>query len=90
MSKYYIQDKRQTVGNCILFWREEGRGYTTNLDEAWLVEENWKGRTTDVLWPEEILRSLAKPRVDHQDLPERGQLEFLNRISGELDHNGEP
>lgn len=33
---YYIQNTGY-CGNCIIFWRVDGHGYTTNLDEAWKV-----------------------------------------------------
>lgn len=79
MNRYYIQDTRQVVGNCMLLWKIDGKGYTTNLDEAWLVDEGWSERDTDVLWPEEILREIARPRVDVQNLPERSQLKFIQR-----------
>lgn len=32
-NKFYLQDKRQYVGNCILFW-SIGGGYTTNVKKA--------------------------------------------------------
>jgi hypothetical protein len=34
--KYYIQTTR-IFSPCATFWRVGGKGYTTNLDEAWLV-----------------------------------------------------
>lgn len=36
---YYIQNKSQYVGNCVLFWRKYGCGYTCNLDDAWKVNK---------------------------------------------------
>lgn len=69
MSKFFVRDTRQIVGNCLVFWRKEGQGYTTDLDDAMLVDGDWKERETDVLLSEELMRKLAKPRVDHQDLP---------------------
>ena len=33
---YYIQNKG-FVGNCLIFWRKDGHGYTCNLDKAWKV-----------------------------------------------------
>jgi len=33
---YYIQNKG-FVGNSLLWWRENGNGYTCNLNEAWKV-----------------------------------------------------
>lgn len=31
---YYVQDKRAAVGNCMLFWGQNGAGYTCDLDRA--------------------------------------------------------
>ena len=31
---YYVQDTRQIVGNCALWWRMGAKGYTCDLDEA--------------------------------------------------------
>src|SRR5579885_2891752 len=33
---FYIQNKG-FCGNCLLWWRVDGSGYTMNLDEAWKV-----------------------------------------------------
>lgn len=33
---YYIQNKGY-VGDCLLWWRIGGRGYTTNVSQAWKV-----------------------------------------------------
>jgi hypothetical protein len=38
---YYIQNKR-FCGNCLLWWRIDGHGYTVNLDEAWKVTQEMK------------------------------------------------
>lgn len=75
--KYFIQDKRQIVGNCMVLWRVDGKGYTTDLGKAWLVDGDWKGRDTDVLWPEATLRDIARLRVDVQVLPDREQIKHL-------------
>lgn len=48
---YYIQDTRTYCGNSAMWWRVDGNGYTSNLDEAWKVPSSWKGRDTDKLWP---------------------------------------
>jgi hypothetical protein len=47
---YYLIDMRSTVGNCALFWRPHGNGYTTQLEEAGLytLEEAASHRPTDV------------------------------------------
>lgn len=31
---YYLQDTRQNVGNCMLFWCPQDKGYTCQLDDA--------------------------------------------------------
>lgn len=33
---YYIQNKGFS-GNCLIWWKDGGHGYTSNLDEAWIV-----------------------------------------------------
>lgn len=48
---YYIQNTHHVVGNCALFWRKDGCGYTCNLDEAWKVTK---------LEAEEVCRSRPK------------------------------
>lgn len=68
---FYIQDSRQMVGNCMLFWRPNRSGYTTDIDEAGVYtrEEAYsqhKSRDTDVPWTVAYIRSHAKPRVDFQ------------------------
>jgi len=47
---YYIQDTRTYTGNSVMWWRENGDGYTSNVDEAWKVPATWHGRDTDKLW----------------------------------------
>ena len=32
--KFYIQDKRQYVGNSIMWFAKGGNGYTTDIDKA--------------------------------------------------------
>ena len=71
---YYIQHVK-FVGNCMLFWRPNGCGYTVDLDDAWKVSKQFalnicKSR------PEEdfprlatLVDSLAKRHVDVQHFP---------------------
>jgi hypothetical protein len=68
--KYYLQDSRQVVGNYLLFWRIDHKGYTTDIDDAheFTLEEALSHRDTDVPWPVEEMRAKAKLRVDHQHL----------------------
>jgi len=34
--QYVILDTRQIVGNCAMFWRPDGAGYTCDLNDAGL------------------------------------------------------
>lgn len=67
---YYIQDTRQHVGNCVLFWREEGQGYTCEFDEAGMFlgdDSRVTGdRDTDVPWPVMLVRASRVTHVDAQ------------------------
>lgn len=50
---YYVQDSRQVVGNCALWWRAESAGYTCEIGEAgWYSgTEAASMRETDIPWP---------------------------------------
>lgn len=52
-AEYYIQDRRQFVGNCILWWGIDSQGYTCNLDQAGVYTGAFcRGRRdTDIPWP---------------------------------------
>lgn len=68
---YYLQDTRSTVGNCPLWWRENGSGYTTNLREAhkYTFEEAMRQhrcRETDLPWPCEQIDAIQRITVDVQ------------------------
>ena len=40
MSEYYIQRHISICGNCLLWWRKGGCGYTMNIDEAEVFNED--------------------------------------------------
>jgi hypothetical protein len=68
---YYLQDSRQFVGNCMLWWRKGGAGYCCDLAEAGLFtkEEAYRQhamRETDVPWPKAYIDTRAALYVDHQ------------------------
>lgn len=59
---YYVQDNRQVVGNCIMWWAKNRAGYTCELDKAQTFTEEEiqeflppRGRGTDVPWPKEVV-----------------------------------
>lgn len=37
--EYYIASPYNTVGNCVLWWAEDAKGYTCNLKAAWRVSK---------------------------------------------------
>lgn len=68
---FYVQDTRQYVGNCVLWWRQGKAGYTTKITDAHVFHEDELPslRDTDKPWPVDIVRDSASLRVDFQDLP---------------------
>lgn len=74
-SLYYIQTSGY-VGNCLLWWRKEARGYTCNLDEAgtWTLDKAKRltQREEDRFWPKEYIDENVLMHVDGQYLdPDR-------------------
>jgi hypothetical protein len=66
--KFYLQNSQGTVGNEMMWWGLDGRGYTTNLNKAHLFTEDealtqQRCRATDIPWPAEYVRSHAHPSV---------------------------
>ena len=62
--RFYILDTRTVVGNCALWWRQGGHGYTTQLEEAGLFAANEHSlRETDVLVPEAVAQAHAVTHV---------------------------
>jgi len=58
---YYIQDARNVVGNCALWWCVDGHGYTCDIEEAGQYPESealdqHKWRETDVPFPVDEVR----------------------------------
>lgn len=69
---YYLQDARNYVGNSMLWWRAEGAGYTSNIDEAGTFSrERAYGqhaeRHTDRPWRKDYIDARIKRHVDHQN-----------------------
>ena len=66
--RYYIQDTRCYVGNCVLWWTPNGGGYTTEIDKAGLFSAEAaaaiaNNRSTDIPWPEAIVRKAVVQHV---------------------------
>lgn len=70
---WYLQDTRSTVGNDVLWHRQGGKGYTTDLREAhrYSMEDALRAelaRDTDKAWPAAYIDGKARPAVDFQYL----------------------
>ena len=70
---YYIQDTRSYVGNSVIWWAHNGRGYICDLRAAGIfTEEEAKSqcasRSTDKMWPVLDIIRLVQHQVDIQDL----------------------
>ena len=69
--EYYMQDKRTYVGNDILWWAKDGKGYTTNLLAAHVftkqeaINQN-NCRDSDIPWPKAYVDGKTRPAVDMQ------------------------
>jgi hypothetical protein len=70
---FYISN-RQPVGNCVMWWKFDGQGYTCNLEQAWKVPESralaiCRHRPDmDKAHPVELVQQAARRHVDWQIL----------------------
>lgn len=68
---FYLQDTRSTVGNDLVWWAKDGRGYTCDVSRAHVFTEKEAfdqnvDRQTDRPWPKEYIDARVKPVIDHQ------------------------
>ena len=82
MSKqlFYLQDSRSYVGNDVLWWAKDGKGYTTDLSKAHVyTKEKAVGqhemRETDIPWPKDYIDAKTRPAVDMQYIKRTEALE---------------
>ncbi len=74
---YYLQDSRTVVGNDLMWWAKDGKGYTTDLSRAHVftkeqaVRQN-NDRETDIPWPKGYIDARTRPAVDMQNV-DRGE-----------------
>lgn len=71
--EFYYLHNGQYVGNAMLWWRQNGAGYTTNIDEAhkFTREEAYnyhRARKTDVPWNADHVDAKALKVADRQYL----------------------
>ncbi len=70
---YYLQDTRSYVGNCPLWWAQDGNGYTSDLRKAhrYTFQEamgKHLSRETDLPWACSEIDPLQRPTIDVQDM----------------------
>lgn len=69
---YYVQDARSYVGNAVLWWGLDGRGYVTDLSKAhkytWREIQEFNPRNTDIIWESGHVESAIRQYVDIQGL----------------------
>lgn len=68
---YYLQDKRDYVGNSMLWWREGGGGYTCDIREAGVFSKEaaysqHRCRDTDIPWPKDYIDARISHHIDMQ------------------------
>jgi hypothetical protein len=68
---FYLQDSRTYVGNDMLFWAIDGKGYTTDLRKAQVYTKDeavaqHRRRETDIPWPKDYIDARTRPAVDMQ------------------------
>ncbi len=68
---YYLQDSRTYVGNDVLWWAKDGKGYTTDLSKAHVYTKDeavsqHDSRETDIPWPKDYIDAKTRPAVDMQ------------------------
>lgn len=68
---YYLQDRRQIVGNCVLWWAKDRNGYTTELDKAHVftaAEISKFRRDTDIPYRRDAVIDVAVKHVRQEAL----------------------
>lgn len=69
--EFYLQDSRTYVGNDMLFWAVDGKGYTTDMRKAEVYTKDeavarHQARESDIPWPKAYIDARTRPAVDMQ------------------------
>lgn len=67
-TKFYLLKLDANVGNCALFWRPDGQGYTCDLDQAGLYDEADAAAGHSVAVPTNTTNRLATRHVRYEAL----------------------
>ena len=81
---YYIQDSRSFIGNSVIWWGIDSKGYTTDIskagkytkDEAFTICKN---RDTDIAWLCSHVDKNIKQHVDMQYLKKKYSRNWKNK-----------
>jgi len=71
---FYVQDSRGYVGNAVLWWAIDSKGYVTDLSEAHkytkqeILDKFVSGRETDIIWVGSHVEKAIRKYVDSQYL----------------------
>ena len=77
--QFYLQDSRSHVGDGLMFWGKESRGYYTDLDkcELYTKAQALRHRDTDIPWPKQYIDERAHYGVDCQLMDEHASNAML-------------
>ena len=69
--EFLLQDSRSYVGNDVLWWAQDGKGYTTDVSKAHVYTQEeavrqHQHRETDIPWPRDYILARTRPAVDFQ------------------------
>ena len=69
---YYVQNRRNYVGNAVLWWAKNGLGYVTDLSKAhkytWDEIQLFNPRESDIIWESSHVENAIRQYVDSQYL----------------------
>lgn len=82
---FYLQDARSCTGNDMMWWAQDGNGYTSNIDKAHVYSledamRQFEMRGFDMPWPKGYIDGLTHPAVDLQYLKQ----EDVSAVQDEL------
>lgn len=72
--KYLVQDRRNYVGNSVLWWAKDHKGYTCDFDRVHIFTKDEilkyfiDGRDTDIIWSLTEAKKGLKTHIDAQKL----------------------
>jgi len=72
-------EQLEPVGNDVLWWAKEGKGYTTDLSKAETytmqdAQNQHNCRETDIPWPKDYIDGKTRPAVDMQYINRKAAL----------------